>query len=239
VAGSYSGSNITPVPKTNAAAFADPLATQFASDYSSAYSKAVLRYSSSSSMTFPNGTTTLQPGRYKGGMRVDSGSTVTMSPGVYIIEGGALEIRSGGTLNGTGGVTIVLTGTNQSILYVIANANLNIKAPSSGPFAGIAIAQHPTVLPSTKFSNTVIGGGQLNIEGIIYMPKQNFYVTGNGSGTTTNLSTSAKQFAIVADTITVQGNGQVNLGQSADYSAAGLPSLPTQNAGAAKVSLMQ
>lgn len=239
VTGNYSGSNITPAPKTSAAVFADPLASQFATDYSTEYAKATLRYSSSSTMTFGNGTTTLQPGRYKSGMRIDNGSVVVMSPGIYFIDGGALEIRAGGQLNATGGVTIVLTGNNQSILYVIANANLNIKAPASGAFAGIAIAQHPSVLPSTRYSNTVIGGGQLNIEGIVYMPKQNFYVTGNGAGTTTNLSTSAKQFAIVADTITVQGNGQVNVGQGADFSAAGLPSLPAQGSSAAKISLVQ
>lgn len=239
VAGSYNGNNITPTPKTGAAAFSDPLASQFATDYTAAYSKAVLRYSSNSTMTFANGTTTLQPGRYKSGMRIDNGSTVVMSPGIYIIDAGALEVRSGGVLNATGGVTIVLTGSNQSILYILGGGSINVKAPASGSFAGIAIAQHPSVLPSTKYSNTVIGGGQLNIEGIIYMPKQNFYVTGNGSGTVTNLSTTAKQFAIVADTITVQGNGQVNVGQSADYSAAGLPALPSQKSASGMVSLVQ
>ena len=133
----------------------------------------------------------------------------------------------------------MLTGSQNAILYIIANGNLAISAPASGPFAGIALAQHPMVLPTTKYSNTVIGGGQLHIEGIIYMPKQNFFVTGNGAGTTTDLSTTAKQFAIVADTITVQGNGQVKVGQSADYAAAGLPALPFQKSSGGKVALKQ
>ncbi|MCB1377480.1 MAG: hypothetical protein KDK89_03765 [Alphaproteobacteria bacterium] len=238
VKGNYAGSNLTPTPKTNCARFEDPLAAKFAADYATAYGTAVTRYSHKSALTFAKGTTGLQPGMYRGGMRVDNGVTLNLAPGTYFIEDGALEIRGGGVVNGTG-VTIVFTGNQNSILFVIANGGLNIKAPASGLFAGLAIAQHPMVLPSVKYSNTVIGGGQLNLEGIIYLPKQNFYVTGNGLGTTTDLSTTAKQFSIVADTITIQGNGQVNVGQAADFDAAGLPTLPTINAGASQVSLVE
>ncbi len=88
--------------------------------------------------------------------------SLNLAPGTYFIKDGALEIRGGGVVNGSG-VTIVFTGNANSILYVIANGSLNIKAAAKGPFAGIAIAQHPMVIPSTKYSNTVIGGGQLGL----------------------------------------------------------------------------
>lgn len=236
VAGNYAGTNFTPQPKTNCPVFEDPLAAPFDADYKTAFPKAPVRYSHKSTLTFPKGTNNIEAGLYEGGMRVDNGVTLNLAPGTYFIKDGGLEIRSGGVVNGSG-VTIVFTGNANSILYVIANGSLNIKAPAKGPFAGIAIAQHPMVIPSTKYSNTVIGGGQLNIEGIAYFPKQNFYVTGNGAGTVSNLSTAAKQFSIVADTITIQGNGQVNIGQSANFDASGLPALPSANGDAAVVSL--
>lgn len=237
VAGNYSGGNLTPTPKTSCSAFSDPLASQFASDYTAAYATAPVRYSSKSRMTLPAGTTTLQPGIYESGIRVDKNATLSLQPGIYFIKDGTFEVMSSGIVNGTGGVTIVFTGNDLAYLSIQAKGSLNLKAPASGKFAGLAIAQHPSV--SARNANTVIGGGQLNIEGIIYMPKQTFYVTGNGVGTTTNLSTSAKQFAIVADTITIKGNGQVKVGQSADYQAAGLPALPFQKAPGGKVALKQ
>ena len=52
-----------------------------------------------------------------------------------------------------------------------------------------------------------------------------------------NVSTSSEYFAIVADQIYIEGNGQLNISQASDFEAAGLPALPTSGSGVAKVSL--
>jgi Flp pilus assembly protein TadG len=237
--GSYSapgGAFGNAVPKTGQAKFNDPLATQYATDYAASYSKAPVQYSSKSAMTYYNNSTnTIDPGLYVGGMTVSSGVVVNMKPGVYFIKDGAFTVKAGGVVNGTGGVTIVLLGAG-ALLDVQAQGNLNLKAPGSGSFAGIAIAQDPAVVFKNNQKNSVIGGGTLSIDGAVYFPSKDFYVTGNGTSVS-NLATTNSQFAIIADTITIQGNGQVNVGGGADYVASGLPALPSSGSGKAVVSL--
>ena len=223
VHGNYSGSAYSPTPNIGKPVVADPLATQFANDYTAAYAAATT-YGTSS---FSAGTTTLNPGIYTSGWRVTNNVTLNLNPGVYFIKGDTLQIKSGGTVNGLGGVTIVMTGSctvhNCPNLDVQAQGNLNLKAPADGYFAGITLAQHPLTIPATSGSgrNSVIGGGTINLTGIMYFPAQNIYITGAGA-----ISTGSKLFAIVADTVSIQGNGQLKIGQAADYDAAGLPALP-------------
>jgi hypothetical protein len=61
----------------------------------------------------------------------------------------------------------------------------------------------------------------MDIEGIIYMPVQPLKITGNGE-----IGSKNSQFAIFADTLSVEGNGILNINISADYVSAGLPELP-------------
>jgi hypothetical protein len=67
----------------------------------------------------------------------------------------------------------------------------------------------------------IIGGGQIEINGIMYFPKQALKVTGNG-----DIGASAAQFAMIADTIAIEGNGQLNIKIGQNYQSTGLPDLP-------------
>jgi hypothetical protein len=67
----------------------------------------------------------------------------------------------------------------------------------------------------------VIGGGEIEINGIMYFPKQPLKVTGNG-----DIGTNAAQFAIIADTISIEGNGQLRIKIGQNYATTGLPDLP-------------
>jgi hypothetical protein len=58
------------------------------------------------------------------------------------------------------------------------------------------------------------------LEGIIYFPKQALKITGNG-----DVGIDTKQFAIIADTIDVEGNGQLMIRIANNYKDAGLPPL--------------
>ena len=175
---------------------------------------------------------------------------ITMSPGVYFIVDGTLNIKAGGEVIATGGVTIIITKTNvsapitdiKSKLTVQAQGNLSIKAPSTGPFAGIAIAQHPNVIAGTTKvnGNNIQGGGKVAITGIVYYPKQILYITGSGLGTVSTpdkIATADPLFAIVADRIIIEGNGQLKVGGAVDNVSAGLPALPTAGVGKTTVSI--
>jgi Flp pilus assembly protein TadG len=225
--GNYTGSGFTPVPKTNCNPMPDPYAASFKADFDAVYPSAPVQ--SSTRLQLPSGTTPLQPGIYAGGIRASSGSTAELSPGTYFMRDGTLEIRSGGTIKGSG-VTIVFVGSNASFLDLSGGGNIEIKAPASAPFAGMAIASHPDVNPTKD--NKVTGGGTVSLEGVIYFPKQTLAISGNG-----NISVGTKQFSMVADKFSIHGTGDLNISQGADYAGAGLPPLATRPNDVTPVSL--
>jgi Flp pilus assembly protein TadG len=205
-----------------------------------------------------SGTTVLYPGIYDGGIQVKAGHKVQLRPGTYFIQNGKFEVQQGtvenyddGDSSTDDGVTIVLTeptvtsknSSSQVRLDVTAQSNFNLKAPASGYFEGIVVAQHPNSVPngsSKSTANSVIGGGSKNFVGIIYYPSQIFYISGSGSSTTSSpdqVATGSPQFAIVADKVYVEGNSPLRIGGSSDSTAAGLPSLPTAGAGTTIISL--
>lgn len=198
---------------------------------------------------------TLQPGIYDGGIQVKAGATVKLAAGTYFIQNGKFEVQNATVQNAdfgtTGGVTIVLTeptagtkvtNSTQTRIDVQAQAVLQLKAPAAGAFAGIAVAQHPDSITSTSktVANSVIGGGTKSITGMLYYPSNILYITGGGTGTIANpekIATTDPLFAIVADKVYIEGNGQLRVGGSSDFEAAGLPALPTAGTGKTTVSL--
>lgn len=198
---------------------------------------------------------TIQPGIYDGGIQIKAGATVRLAPGTYFIQNGKFEVQQATVMNSdftsTGGVTIVLTeptagtkvtNSTQTRIDVQAQAVLQIKAPSTGYFSGIAVAQHPNSITSTSktVANSVIGGGTKSITGILYYPTNILYITGGGTGTIANpekIATADPLFAIVTNKLFVEGNGQLRVGGAADNVAAGLPALPVAGAGKTTVSL--
>jgi Flp pilus assembly protein TadG len=222
VHGNYSGSNYYPKkPIPGAMPKTDPLAAKFAGDMVKLESQFSLTDCQDNPNSIQEGATfAKQPGVHCGGMSVQQG-TLKLAPGVHVFRDGVLDIRAQGTLAGND-VTILLMGNSSTHLNTQAGANLIINAPSGGLFSGIVIAHHPDTNPSKQ--NEIIGGGIMDIQGIIYMPVQPLKITGNGE-----IGSKNSQFAIFADTLSVEGNGILNINISADYVSAGLPELPEAN----------
>ena len=102
VAGNYVGSNYTPTPLPGAAPFLDPLATKFATDYATAIGAASVVWdgkigstSKYAQITYSAGSTTINPGIYKGGIDVTNNRTITMNPGIYFMQNGAFTVTAG------------------------------------------------------------------------------------------------------------------------------------------------
>ncbi len=225
--GNYTGSGFTPSPKTSCNPMPDPYAASFKADFDSVYPSAPVR--SASRLQLPTGTTNLQPGIYVGGIKANSASVAELSPGTYFMRDGSLEIRSGGTIRGTG-VTIIFVGNTSAYLDLSGGGNVEIKAPATAPFAGMTIAAHPSVIPSRD--NKVTGGGTVILEGVVYFPKQTLAIMGNG-----DISVGTRQFSMVADKFSINGTGDLNITQSADHSGAGLPPLASRSSEVVPVSL--
>ena len=120
------------------------------------------------------------PLRYCHGVSVSSGATLTFTSGTYYIDGNQVS-ATGGTINSTGGVTLVLTGSgsNYASLSLGGNVTVNLTAPNSGTFSGLVIYQDRNAPSSTSSS---IGGASQNYTGDLYFPNSTITYGGNTSG---------------------------------------------------------
>jgi Flp pilus assembly protein TadG len=217
VHGSYSGSNYTPTPRSYCMREQDPLAAQFNEDLADV--DLTTCRSDMPDVGHPSSSATSGPGVYCGGLNVKG--ALNLEPGIHVFRDGELEVRAGGSLIGDG-VTVLLTGNSNTRFINQAGSTVDISAPAAGPFAGIVMAQNPTSVPSKE--NVIIGGGYMEFNGVVYYPNQKLKITGNGS-----ISGHSSQFAIIADTIDIEGNGVLTIKIGADYLSAGLPALPEAN----------
>jgi Flp pilus assembly protein TadG len=115
----------------------------------------------------------LSPGVYCGGLNIGNGASATLSPGVYIVQGGKFSLQGGTTVTGTG-VTIVLTGSgnNYATVNIANNATLNLTAPTTGTTAGLAIFQDPNAPSTGNKTSNAFGGGTVNVTGALYFPHE-------------------------------------------------------------------
>jgi hypothetical protein len=169
------------------------------------------------------GSQTLTPGLYCDGLTVKQ-QTVTLQSGVHVFRDYELYVQSQGTLKSEpgGSVTIIFTGGPGARFVNQAGANVDVTAPSSGLFSGIVMAQDPATIPTSN--NTITGGGFMEFDGILYFPKQPLYISGNG-----DIAADSPQFAILADTIDIEGNGTLYIHIASDAPGSGLPALPQAN----------
>ena len=148
-----------------------------------------------------------------GGLDVTAGATVTLEPGVYIIDQGDFNINGGGAIEGDG-VTIILasSGADSKIgkVSVTGNGEVDLSAPTSDPagapgFAGVLFFQDRGVSSNPSKSNLFAGGSELDLAGALYFPNQDLDFTGGselGDGCTQLIG---KKVSIGGDA-GVQGN---------------------------------
>ena len=217
-----------PAPQNGSSAVADPLSTVETPwcasgntcpatncEYSGC-SSAGCTYTTVSVTTAQSTPQVLQPGVYCGNsttpaISVSNGSSVTFSPGMYVINGGGVAITSGSQNSGSG-VIFYLTGTRNSsgvssnyAGFTVSNgvSGLTLTPPTSGGLAGVLIYQD-RLLTSTTVQNTpgnncgntygasaVCGGASSSFKGIVYLPNSTMQFT-NGTNTASAMSLVVK-----------------------------------------------
>lgn len=151
----------------------------------------------------PSQNVTMTPGRYCNGARLQG--TVTMSPGIYIMDRGEFRVNSTARVTGHG-VTIILTGnttSNVATLNINGDAYLDLRAPTSAEnptWAGILFFQDPL---GDEPSHIINGGADIELEGIIYMPTGN--LTYNGGATQ-----DAQCLLIVTERVSFGGTNRID-----------------------------
>jgi len=141
----------------------------------------------------------LSPGVYCGITFNSNNKTLTLAAGTYYIDRGDLSVASGATISGTG-VTIVFgdtTGNACGGVSVTGGSSLNLTAPTSGNFSGLALYRSSECDAAEDF--TFSGTTDSTIFGAIYNPSAGVKFTGNGTVGSTCLQ-------VIADTVTFTGN---------------------------------
>jgi len=172
---------VTPAPITDCPAMSDPLESRPAPTVGACTKK---------KLKIDTGVTqTLQPGVYCDGIEVKG--NVTLAPGVYVLNGGSLKVKDGGSLTGTD-VGFFLTGKDALIRFE-KESSISLAAPRSGPLAGLLFFEDRNVVAADKGgaeTDTVTGlpkaqehriasddAGRL--VGTIYLPRNRLLIDGD------------------------------------------------------------
>jgi Flp pilus assembly protein TadG len=158
-------------------------------------------------------TVTLSPGVYCGGLSVSA--TVSLSPGTYVLEGGGLTCNASCNMSGTG-VTIYNTCNSGSCgggrsgyqpISIGGQAVLDLTAPTSGPLAGMLFFQDRTVSPTPGQTDSIQGGANANLYGVLYFPKSTLTFAGG-------FSSPDASTIIVADQVKFSGNSNMQISKT-------------------------
>ena len=150
-----------------------------------------------------SGSRTLSPGLYSS-IKASGNDTLTLNPGVYIIAGGGLSVSGNASVTGNGVViynagsnVVADTGTFGGIA-ISGNGNVQLTAPTGGPFTGVVIFQSRNNTRAVDFSGNAVAG----LTGTIYAPRALLTLSGN---------TAISHAAYLVNTLTASGNGASSL----------------------------
>ncbi len=116
----------------------------------------------------------INPGVWCNGVSFTSSAQIQMARGIYYVNGGNFNVGGAVVMDGTAGVTIVLTGSsgNYATVTIGNGATVNINAMTTGTTAGIAFFGDKNAPWSSQSNKQQAfgGGASMNINGAIYFP---------------------------------------------------------------------
>lgn len=153
-----------------------------------------LAYISISTYVFDSLASGVEAIRFCGGL--DIKATITLKPGLYIIDGGKLTITAGAKLSGTG---ITFFFANSAAANLLGNGDIDLSAPTSGPFAGLLFFASRL---NSGVVHQITGNSESTLVGNLYAPTGRINFTGNST-----VSGGCTQ--IIADQVTFTGNSMM------------------------------
>ena len=185
------------LPKTSQPSVADPYASLPAPAYSGC---------NYTNKNVNQGSATLSPGVYCGGITISGNSNVTFGAGTYILNGGGLNINSANVVvtTASGGVTFFNTSNGYSYgpILISGQPSVTLTASNSGTYAGILFFQDRSIVSATQ--NQINGNTTANITGDMYFPTTPLLISG---GSTTGPFTGK----IIASTLQISGGAYVSM----------------------------
>jgi hypothetical protein len=133
-------------------------------------------------VSLTKGSQTITPGVYSQ-ISVSGSASLTLSPGIYIIDGGGLTVTGSASISGTG-VTIYNAGSNYPNsggnfggITLSGSGTFNLSAPTTGAYAGIVIFQSRQNARALSLSGNAMAG----LSGTIYAANALLSMSGNAS----------------------------------------------------------
>lgn len=173
-AGGASGSCVNPTPDENGLQVDDPFEYLSAPSAGPCTETALVEVTSA---------TTLVPGNYCGGIKIEA--DVTFNPGDYTVGGEGLQIQGNSVVTGDG-VNFyfppTLTGydkpgpTPPVALYIAGTTDVQLTAGATGPYANMLFYLDPAIDPNLEI--WLEGGADMELEGIIYATQNHMLYAG-------------------------------------------------------------
>jgi hypothetical protein len=160
-----------------------------------------------------NGTVTLQPGVYVGGISITGNYAVTLSPGIYYMEGGGFSATGNVSVTGSGVMIYNAPNSSSDTINLTGNTVLNLSPMTSGTYAGITIFQ----ARASTAAVSLTGNSGSKITGTIYAAGAAVDLTGN-----TNTQIGSQY---ITSSLDITGNSSFSVG------AAGAPVAQVRNFG--------
>ncbi len=133
---------------------------------------------------YNGGSVTLSPGVYCGWFNFNSAPSVTLQPGVYVIENGGWNV-DGGSWTGSG-VTFYFADTSK--LQFNSGMSMTISAPATGTYSGILFYE-PDGLSESQF--VFDDSVSESLSGLIYLPSRDVTFNSTSNETTPNITVIA------------------------------------------------
>jgi hypothetical protein len=164
-----------------------------------------------------NQSATMSAGRYCGGVTLKG--TVTMTPGVYVIQNGSLDVNAQAKINCPScspgnGVTFVFTGNPGTVggPKINGGATINLIG-GAGIYRGILMYQDPRAAAGNDV--TLNGGAGITTQGLFYFPSADLKINGNFGGVNSTckafIAESISLVGTTTQTITVGGCSALGL----------------------------
>src|SRR5262249_1858679 len=109
----------------------------------------------------------LNPGTYCGGINFNGSGTLTLNPGLYVLQSGSMILNSGWTVNGTGGTFYF--ADLFSHIPIKRGGPANLSAPTTGTYANILMLEPSGLIPSYL---TFDGTSGSSFTGLMYLPSR-------------------------------------------------------------------
>jgi hypothetical protein len=202
--GGYDGAltSFIPPPQTDCPILADPLELREPPAFSGC---------DFLDMKLKEGTYTIGPGVYCGGLEIDNKAEVTAEPGTYVISGGKLTVANNASLRGD---YVTFYFADDAALFVFKDkAAIELGAPKDGPMAGMLFFESRSAQEGRSFE--VSSDSARKLLGTIYLPRGILKVGGKGK-----VAAASAYTVIVANRIDLDG---ANLVVNADYGSTDVP----------------